>query len=67
VLSLKTSGHMVGALQLAGLAWDLEQSVRRAATRSAPEAVLPGLAIKHLRWISRCAQRTEFQLQAVLP
>lgn len=66
VLSLRTSAQMVGALQLAGLALELEQAVRSAATGSDPASVLPGLAARHLRRILYSSQRTTDQLEAAI-
>lgn len=63
VLSLKTSSQMVGAERLAGLAADLEQSLREEARTEDPAIVLPRLAADHLRRIKQCAQRTSYVLQ----
>ncbi len=63
VLSLKTSSQMVGAERLAGLAADLEQSLREEARNADPAVVLPRLAADHLRRIKQCAQRTVYVLQ----
>lgn len=63
VLSLKTSSQMVGAERLAGLAADLERSLREEARNADPAIVLPQLAADHLRRIKQCAQRTIYVLQ----
>ncbi|TLM81799.1 Hpt domain-containing protein [Pseudarthrobacter sp. NamE5] len=63
VLSLKTSSQMVGAEMLAGLAEDLEQSLREEVRTGDPAVVLPRLAAEHLRRIKQCAQRTIYVLQ----
>jgi HPt (histidine-containing phosphotransfer) domain-containing protein len=64
VASLRVSSQMVGALRLAGLACQLEQSLRHAATEQDPRIALPALAATHLRRIKLCAQRTSQELQA---
>ncbi|MBT2567135.1 Hpt domain-containing protein [Arthrobacter sp. ISL-85] len=66
VLSLRTSAQMVGALQLAAIALELEQAIRGAATGSDPAAVLPGLAAKYLRRLVNTGQRTTSQLETVI-
>ncbi|MDQ0118061.1 HPt (histidine-containing phosphotransfer) domain-containing protein [Pseudarthrobacter defluvii] len=66
VLSLRTSAQMVGALQLAGVALELEQAVRRAANGSDPATALPGLAVTYLRRIMNTGQRTTDQLEAFI-
>ncbi|TPV48227.1 Hpt domain-containing protein [Pseudarthrobacter phenanthrenivorans] len=63
ILSLKTSSQMVGAERLAGLASDLEQSLRQEAGTTDPAVALPLLAANHLRRIKQCAQRTINVLQ----
>lgn len=63
VLSLKTSSQMVGAERLAGLAMDLERSLRHETIDTEPARVLPRLAADHLRQITRCARQTIYVLQ----
>ncbi|UZX02143.1 Hpt domain-containing protein [Arthrobacter sp. CDRTa11] len=58
VLSLKTSSQMVGAERLAGLALDLERSLRDEDTYADPVRRLPQLAVAHLARIGQCAQQT---------
>ena len=62
VLSLKTSSQMVGAEQLAGLAFDLEQSLRIDGLTE-PDRVLPRLAAAHLRRVIQCSRQTTYLLQ----
>lgn len=64
VLSLKTSSQMVGAERLAGLAMDLERSIREDSPRSDPAVLLPQLAAKHLRPINQCSRQTIHRLEA---
>ncbi|QNE15550.1 Hpt domain-containing protein [Pseudarthrobacter sp. NBSH8] len=66
VLSLKTSGQMVGAERLAGLAMDLERSLRQESVDAEPDRVLPRLAADRLRQIIRCARQTTYLLQRFL-
>lgn len=66
VLSLKTSSQMVGAERLAGMAMDLEKSLREEASRADPAAVLPRLAADYLRRIKQCSRQTTYALQAQL-
>ncbi|MCO4262565.1 Hpt domain-containing protein [Pseudarthrobacter raffinosi] len=66
VLSLKTSSQMVGAERLAGLAMDLERSLRHETLDSEPARVLPRLAADHLTQIKRCARQTRYLLQRYL-
>ena len=66
VLSLKTSSQMVGAERLAGLAMDLERSLRRESVDAEPARVLPRLAADRLRQIVRCARQTTYLLQKYL-
>lgn len=64
VLSLKTSSQMVGAERLAGLAMDLERSIRDDSPRSEPSVVLPRLAASYLRPINQCGRQTIHRLEA---
>lgn len=66
VLSLKTSSQMVGAERLAGLAMDLERSLRHESVDAEPARVLPRLAADRLRQIVRCARQTTYLLQKYL-
>lgn len=66
VLSLRTSSKMVGAERLAGLAFNLEQSVREETRSADPAEALPVLAAAHLRQLQRCAQQTTNVLEAHL-
>ncbi len=63
VLSLKTSSQMVGAERLAGLAMELERSLRDGDIDNEPARVLPRLAADRLRQIIRCARQTTNILQ----
>lgn len=63
VLSLKTSSQMVGAERLAGLAMDLERSIREDPPRSEPSVVLPRLAANYLRPINQCSRQTIHRLE----
>jgi len=63
VLSLKTSSQMVGAERLAGLALDLERSIRADTDEADPAVALPRLAAAHLRQIAQCSQSTIHRLQ----
>jgi HPt (histidine-containing phosphotransfer) domain-containing protein len=65
-LSLKTSSQMVGAERLAGLALDLERSLRDEARENEPGIVLPRLATEHLGTIKKCARQTTYLLQDYL-
>jgi HPt (histidine-containing phosphotransfer) domain-containing protein len=56
-LSLKTSAQMVGAERLAGLAFELELSLR-AVDDQEPERVLPHMAAVHLQRITRISRQT---------
>ncbi|MET4589412.1 Hpt domain-containing protein [Pseudarthrobacter sp. YS3] len=62
VLSLKTSSQMVGAERLAGLAFDLELSLRDETRDNEPGTVLPRLATEHLRPITKCSRQTTYLL-----
>ena len=53
VLSLKTSSQMVGAERLAGLAMDLERSLREETVDAEPARVLPRLASAPRRAVVR--------------
>jgi HPt (histidine-containing phosphotransfer) domain-containing protein len=64
VLSLRTSSQMVGAERLAGLALQLERSMRDEARDANPATALPLLAADHLRQLQRCAQQTTNILEA---
>jgi HPt (histidine-containing phosphotransfer) domain-containing protein len=64
VLSLKTSSQMVGAERLAGLAMDLERSIREESRRTEPSVVLPKLAASYLKPINQCSRQTLHRLQA---
>lgn len=64
VLSLKTSSQMVGAERLAGLAMDLECSIRDGAPREEPSVALPRLAADFLRPINLCCRQTLNRLEA---
>ncbi len=66
VLSLKTSSQMVGAERLAGMALDLEKSLREEDSSADPADVLPHLAAAHLRRIKQCSKQTTYALQAHL-
>jgi HPt (histidine-containing phosphotransfer) domain-containing protein len=66
VLSLKTSGQMVGAERLAWLAMNLEQAIRNDTRDSDPGVALPRLAAAHLRRITQCSRQTTYLLQAAL-
>lgn len=66
VLSLKTSSQMVGAEQLACLAMNLEQDLRKDVRDVDPAIVLPRLAAAHFRELVLCSQRTTYALQAAL-
>lgn len=66
VLSLKTSSQMVGAERLAGLAMDLERSLRQESADAEPARVLPRLAADRLRPVIRCARHTTYLLQRYL-
>lgn len=66
VLSLKTSSQMVGAERLAGLALDLERSLRQESVDAEPDRVLPRLAADRFRQIIRCARQTTYLLQRCL-
>jgi HPt (histidine-containing phosphotransfer) domain-containing protein len=66
VLSLKTSSQMVGAERLAGLALDLERSIRSDSPDGLPSVVLPRLAAAHLQRIRQCAQQTTYLLERQL-
>ncbi|MET1089270.1 MAG: Hpt domain-containing protein [Arthrobacter sp.] len=63
VLSLKTSSQMVGAERLAGIALELERSIRQDASRTDPDEVLPRLAAAHLRLIEQCCHQTTYLLR----
>jgi histidine phosphotransfer protein HptB len=62
VLSLKTSSQMVGAERLAGLATDLERSIREDSPDE-PSVALPQLAADYLRPINVCCRQTLDRLQ----
>lgn len=62
-LSLKTSSQMVGAERLAGLALDVERSLRFDPTEGDPFVVLPRIATTHLMGIRSCAQQTTYLLK----
>ncbi|MDR6415760.1 Hpt domain-containing protein [Pseudarthrobacter sulfonivorans] len=64
VLSLKTSSQMVGAERLAGLAMDLERSIREDSPREEPSVALPRLAADYLRPINLCCRQTLNRLEA---
>lgn len=64
VLSLKTSSQMVGAERLAGLAIDLERSIREESRRTDPAVALPTLAAVYLKPISSCSRQTLHRLQS---
>lgn len=66
VLSLKTSSQMVGAERLAGMALELELSLRQAASGDDPAVALPRLAAAHFLRIKTCAQQTDHHLEAYL-
>lgn len=67
ILSLKTSSQMVGAERLAGLAMDLERSIREESPRAEPSVALPRLAVNYLRPINQCSRQTLHRLQAQRP
>ena len=67
ILSLKTSSQMVGAERLAGLAMDLERSIREQSPRAEPSVALPQLAVNYLRPINQCSRQTLHRLQAQRP
>ena len=56
-LSLKTSAQMIGAERLAGLAFELELSLR-AVNDQQPERVLPPMAAARQQRITRCSRQT---------
>ena len=58
ILSLKTSSQMVGAERLAGLALNLELSIRADTKEAVPAVALPRLAAAHLGQIMQCSQWT---------
>lgn len=64
VLSLKTSSQMVGAERLAGLALDLERSIRADTPGAGPTVALPRLAAAHPRRIEQCSRQTIHRLQS---
>jgi HPt (histidine-containing phosphotransfer) domain-containing protein len=66
VLSLKTSSQMVGAERLAGMALDVELSLRQEAREGDSAVALPRLAAAHFLRIKTCAQQTEHHLEAYL-
>lgn len=66
VLSLKTSSQMVGAERLAGLALNLEQSLRKDTLHADPGTLLPRLATAHLPGIQKCGRQTIYLLQKYL-
>lgn len=66
VLSLKTSSQMVGAENLAGLALDLEHSLRAAARDDDAEGALPRLAAAYLVRIRQSADQTAYLLNRLL-
>ena len=63
VLSLKTSSQMVGAERLAGLAIDLERSIREDSPYE-PSVALPQLAADYLRPINLCCRQTLNRLES---
>lgn len=63
VLSLKTSSQMVGAEFLAGLALELEGSLRPGSSHDDPAVALPRLAAAHLPHIRHCADQTAYLLE----
>ncbi len=63
VLSLKTSSQMVGAERLAGLAMDLERSIREESPGGEPSVALPRLAASYLRPINQCSRQTLHRLE----
>jgi HPt (histidine-containing phosphotransfer) domain-containing protein len=64
VLSIKTSSQMVGAERLAGLAIDLERSIREDSPRKEPSVSLPQLAADYLRPIGLCCSQTLHRLES---
>lgn len=66
VLSLKTSSQMVGAENLAGLALNVEHSLRSAARDDDPEVALPRLAAAYLLRIRQSADQTAYLLERLL-
>ena len=66
VLSLKTSSQMVGAENLAGLAFELEHSIRAAARDDDPEVALPRLAAAYLTRLRQSADQTAYLLERLL-
>lgn len=64
-LSLKSSSQAAGAKRLAGLAVDLEKSLRDQVSLADPAGALPEMAASHLRKITRCAEQTVYPLRAV--
>lgn len=67
ILSLKTSSQMVGAERLAGLAMDLERSIRDESPSAELSVALPQLAVNYLRPINLCSRQTLHRLQAQRP
>lgn len=65
-LRLRTSCQMVGAERLAGLALDLQWSLRLDARHMEPERILPRLAAAHLPRIQRCGRQTTYLLERYL-
>jgi histidine phosphotransfer protein HptB len=63
VLSLKTSSQMVGAERLAGLALDLEHSIRANTRGAEPAVAVPLLAASHLLPIVLRSRQTIHVLQ----
>jgi HPt (histidine-containing phosphotransfer) domain-containing protein len=63
VLSLKTSSQMVGAERLAGLAIELERSIREDSPHNEPSVSLPQLAVDYLRPINLCCRQTLHRLE----
>lgn len=66
VLSLRTSSQMVGAVRLAGVALELERSLRAVGQRPEPAVVLPQLAADQLPRMVRAAAQTETLLTSHL-
>lgn len=63
VLTLKTSSQMVDAVRLAGLAIELELSLRSEASLAEPGRALPTLAVTYLGRITKCGRQTTDLLQ----
>ena len=66
VLSLQTSSEMIGAVRLAALTLEVQESIYHTEPENTG-TVFPRLAAAQLRGIYRCAQQTMDHLQQFLP